>query len=188
MITTNKNIIDLAPILSEEFIEYELPIEKIREYQRFYDSRKDSIGILGTYLLQQMHDCEIVSVNKNESTIDIELNDISFWIKHKDTHKKENFSELKFPFHLRLINVNQFSINDVSENGEIIEIEDYNLIGAEVMNDQLIHFDKERIDLALTIWKYSESESNYKLVLISAEKIDIIEKQEEVLSKLINKQ
>jgi hypothetical protein len=185
MTSKANNIKDIAPILAEEFIEYELSVDKIREYQNFYDSKKESLGLLSKYLFNQMHDCEIISVKQTENLIDIKVRDINFFVNKENEYPDHDLFNCIFSFHLKIKNFETFSINQVLESGEIVEIKNYDLVGAEILYDQLIDFNEKGIELGLTLWKNSKKYDNYIFLKIGAEKIEIEEKQEEALKKLI---
>lgn len=186
MIDKNKNIVDIVPILSEDFIDTELSIDRIRDYKQFYTSNSHKLGKLSKYLMNQMHDCEILRTRFAEDSIEIEVNDINYFLKIEHDYPELKFGEQEYPFKIQITNYSEFSVHEVNEKGELIEIDNPNIVGAEILYDQLIKLDESKIDLGITLWKESKKHNNYLLLLISAEKISIEENQEKNIKKLIN--
>jgi len=187
MASDEKNIKDLVPILADIFIEYEPSINTSREYQAYFDSKKGKLGLLSNYMNRQMIDFEIISITQMDNNLDIEFNDTTYWFFKGVDFQEFDLNKITFPLHLIFKNVREYTVNEILENGRIVNNQEFNIIGAEILNDQLIYLDDSNIELGLALWKYSDNVSKHKLILVSAESFEIIEKQEQVFSELLKK-
>ena len=171
------NIKKFAPILADQFIGYKATLDSLRDFQTFIDSKKEALGELFKYLNNQMSDFEIISASLNDNILDIEINDTSYWISKDEISSDIDLYNEVFPFHLIYKNVHEYSVNEVLNDGTILNNHDFDIIGAEIMCDQLIDFDESKIVLGLKLWKYTDSLSKNALLIISADSFDVIDNQ-----------
>jgi hypothetical protein len=185
---------DIVPILADLFIsDYELSDQKLKDYQLFYISNLEKLGQLGKYLNNQMSDYEILSIEKGTNDLKFIINDLNYTLMAEEfvREKKLNIplDDIVFPIIIKFQGVNSYSVNEVSCDGDLIEINDHSVFyNSQILFDQLIYIDENNIEIGFSIWKYIGTRGKNFLLLISANLCQVSEAQIDLFNKITNGQ
>lgn len=174
---------DIAPLLAEDFIDFDINREK--QIQLATDNSQ-RLGLLKKYL-GLLHDSSIIRSNASNDKFSITLNDFTTHVfadvivnrqKLKIKHAK-----LVFPIKIDF-EITNLSFNTVDENGYIHSMEQTNF--DEYLSEQIISIDKDIIEIGLTVWKdgiKNRPDQNI-LILISSTNIVLTELQDKAWREL----
>ncbi len=188
----SNNIKDIAPILANVFMQdFVLTESLLCEYQKYYHSKQEKLGLLYNYLNNQMSDYEIISIKKNDQLLTMVINDLNYCLMAEDIAREKNLEaeiqNVLFPCIFTFQGIKHYSISEVGENGELTEISDYSVISnPQILFDQLIYIDKDTIELGISLWKYIGKTGKNFLLLITANNFEVLETQIEQFNKLVN--
>ena len=180
----NKSIEEIAPFLQEEFIDSDCSDSDKRSYWSLRSIVENSEPLIAKYLWNNLHDSNIASIEKTNSDLILKV----------DKKKKKTFSESlinnasknhQFLIELTFKNLKHFSINSVDDNGKMTEVNISSKAELEFLYDQPIEISENQISLAISIFVNSDEDSGkYLLMLISAERLCIVENQIDMLKSI----
>ena len=189
-IAESNNIKEITPLLANVFLnDFDLTDNHLINYQQYYTLNESMLGPLGKYLNNQMSDSEVLCIESDEKRLKIVINDLNYCLMAEEIIRVRGLlletKNLKFPCTFLFQDVLHYSINEIEINGQIAEIRDYSVIyNCQILFDQLIYIDKNTIEMALVLWKYSEGSGKNYLLLISAGSCSVLELQDEMLHQL----
>jgi hypothetical protein len=172
---------ELAPLLSDNFTDFE-PNEQLWEKNnQLIESNKSILGEYFKYQIQ-LHDSWIIKTeNKNDSFI-ITLNEFSHFVFANALIDKKNLrlnkDKLIFPLKLKFKSA-EYSLNDITEKGDIQQIE---FKKPDVfLHEQILELEKNNLKIGWVVWNYGEKNKQGKeyLLLITATEFEIVESQDE---------
>jgi hypothetical protein len=185
---------DIVPILADLFLsDYELSDQNLREYQLYYISNLGKLGQLGKYLNNQMSDYEILSIEKGADYVKFIINDLNYTLMAEELVRERKLdiplNDIVFPIILKFQGINSYSVNEVSSDGDLVEINDHSVFyNAQILFDQLIYIDEKNIELGFSLWKYIGTRGKNFLLLISANLCQVSEAQIDLFNKIKNGQ
>lgn len=191
-IKESNNIKDIVPILANVFLEDFVLSEYLHsEYQEFYNASGEALGCLTKYFNCQMSDSEVLSIEKDRDSVRIEVNDLNYCILAEELVREKNLKieiqNIQFPCTFLFQGIHHYTINEVDKDGTLVEISDYSIAyNSQILFDQLIFLDNQTIEIGFSLWKYIEDTGKNFLLLISADRCDVMETQIELFNKLAN--
>ena len=180
----NENIKGIAPFLQEEFIDVDCSDSNKKSYWELRSVVEKSNPVFAKYLWNNLHDSNIESIEKNNADLILKINDINAKT-FSETLNNNATKDHKFLIELAFKNLKHFSINSVDDNGEMTEVNISSNAELELLYDQPIEISDNRISLAISVFVNSDEHSGaYLLMLISAERLCVVEKQIDLLKSI----
>ncbi len=180
----NKSIEEIAPFLQEEFIDSDCSDSDKRSYWSLRSIVENSEPLIAKYLWNNLHDSNIASIEKTNSDLILKVDDINAKTFSESLINNASKNH-QFLIELTFKNLKHFSINSVDDNGKMTEVNISSKAELEFLYDQPIEISENQISLAISIFVNSDEDSGkYLLMLISAERLCIVENQIDMLKSI----
>ena len=188
----NRNIIEIAPFLAEDFVDLDEPIFDLKQYSRFLEDNSDQLGTLKKYLIGKLHDSWITNFELDEEKIQIKLNDFSIHVFSDAIVErfdiKIDHDKLVFPVTLEFKGNLKVEFFQVEENGDLKTIDQLSF--SEYLGEQVLKLNPDHIEIAFELWHDNPEKDlpgDRILVLVSAKEMKLIENQDKAWSEIFGK-
>ncbi|WP_053404614.1 hypothetical protein [Persicobacter sp. CCB-QB2] len=188
----NRNIIEIAPFLADDFVDLDEPIFDLTQYSKFLDENSDQLGNLKKYLNGKLHDSWITNFELDEKKIQITLNDFSTHVFSDAMVErfdiKIDHDKLVFPLTLELKENLKVEFFQVEENGDLITIDQFSF--SEYLGEQVLKLKHDQVKIAFELWHDNPNEDlpgDRILVLVSAKELELIENQDKAWNEIFGK-
>ncbi|MFO7938904.1 MAG: hypothetical protein R6U66_04055 [Bacteroidales bacterium] len=175
----NRKIQDIAPLIADDFIDYEVDEKTLQEYRDLLEQEKGRLGLYYDYL-PLLHDSKILKVDYTDSRFTLFLNDYTRYSMACALIDKKGYDvdkdKLEFPIEIDF-EISRMSFNSVDKKGVLHKTTP---VAPDILlYEQIIAFEKETMEVALVFLKEnSEEEDEYILVLLTVKKIEVKELQD----------
>lgn len=172
----NKRIQDIAPLLAENFIDFETDSLMREKYCTLIVNNSLRLGLYYRYL-NNLHDSWIIGTKMSEATYSLTLNDFKTHVFADTLISKKGLKfehdKLIFPIQIDF-EINDLTFNTVDDDGFISKIKPTRI--DEYLYEQILTVDSERIEIALGVWKNNKRKLGQQiLVLIDSKSILVSE-------------
>lgn len=178
--TDIKNIQTLAPLLAEDFIDFDEPIFDTDKYKEFLHDRKSRLGLYSKYLPFKLHDSWVVETNFTDKQFSITLNDFSTHVFADAIVDRFSLSiahdKLTFPLTLTFNSNLIVTYNTVDDDGNLHVISPVKL--DEYLYEQVIISDANKIEVVFHFWQSHEDKPGERIIVfVSAKEFSVTENQ-----------
>jgi hypothetical protein len=178
MTMSNINILTVAPMLAEDFVEKSDARFDAGEYQQFIHDNKARLGLFGKYLICKFHDSWVINTNISDNLFSVILNDFSTHVFADAIIEKKNLNieheKLVFPIQLDFKTNAKATFNEVDDDGNLTEINPVKL--DEYLYEQIISIENNKVEIAFEFWKAKPGKRF--ILLLTATEIVVLEKQD----------
>ncbi len=165
---------DLAPLLADDFIDFEVNSKTRKKYSKLIDENSQRLGLYHKYL-GLLNDSRFVKTNITSDKFSITLNDFTTHVFSDVIVDKNKLGidhdKLVFPVQVDFETIS-LTFNTVDEDGIIQSIEPTTI--NEYLYEQIISIDNDKIEIGLVAWKDGIEEERGKHILILMEVKNII--------------
>ena len=181
----NNRIQDIAPLLAEDFIDFEANSETKKKYSKLLTDNSKRLGLYLKYL-PRLHDSWFIETKLTENIFATKLNDFTTHVFADALIKKKNLKinhdKLVFPIHIDF-EIIDLTFNTVNDHGFIKEIERTEI--NEYLYEQILSIDEYEINLGLVVWENAENKPGKQiLILMSVKNIRMTEFQDKAWDNL----
>lgn len=173
-----KKIQDIAPIIADNFVDYDADSETRENYFQLLKN-SSRLGIYYKYL-SSLNDSWIIKTELADNKFTMIINDFTTHVFADALIDKKGLKidhkDLIFPLHLDFEKTD-LSFNSVDDDGFISKIEPTDI--NEYLCEQILSVDSDRISIGLVAWKNNKGKKQGKqiLILINAKNINMTEFQ-----------
>ena len=179
-IDMNRKIQDIAPLLADDFVDFEIDLLTIENYRKLLDQEKHRIGLYYKYI-PLLHDSGVIETKIMENKFSLTLNEFTRFVFASALIDKKglNIDKEKMTFPLQIdFDIINLTFNKVDDSGLIQPIEPTDL--GVYLYEQIVSIDNDKLEIGMIFWKdYENKPGEHILILLTARNINIIEKQDE---------
>ena len=182
--TESRNILRIAPLLADDFVDLDGPIFDSNKYSIFLDENANRLGSFKKYLSCKLHDSEIIDIRQEFDKFSIILNDYSTYVFAHTLIEWYNLpiglNNISFPLKIEFEGNLNVEYNKVDDNGNLIQISRTDL--DEYLYEQVTQIDKDKIEVVFHFWKtYVKTNKHGEriITIVSAKKLTLIENQDQ---------
>jgi hypothetical protein len=186
-----KNIQTIAPMLADDFIDFEESIFDTDKYSEFLRDRKSKLGLFTKYLVCKLHDSWVIETNLTDKQFSITLNDSSTHVFADAIVDRFSLSidhdKLTFPLTLTFDSNLAITYNTVDDDGNLQVISPVKL--DEYLYEQVTIADTDEIEVVFHFWQSHEERPGERIILIvSAKEFSLTENQDNAWQKIFGSQ
>lgn len=180
---TEKNILTIAPLLADDFIDLDEQIFDTDKYSEFLKQNDFRLGIFKKYLICKLHDSCIIDILQQDDKLTIILNDFSTYVfadaiidKFKLNIDSDN---ILFPIQIEFADILSIDYYKVDDNGRLDKIEPVKL--DEYLYEQVTKISEDKIEIVFNFWKSNinqDKPGESIIVIASARQLKITENQD----------
>jgi len=170
---------EIAPLLAEQFIDFEADSTIVANYDKLLHENADRIGLYQNYF-PLLHDSWFLDTTLTENKYSIILNDYTRYLFSLALIERKELEidpgDLVFLLHGDFV-TSDVTFNRVDNNGVMIPIEPTTI--DVYLYEQILEIDKEQIELGLVVWKnYPNKQGEHILILMGVKDIVVTEYQD----------
>jgi len=175
----SRKIQDIAPLIADDFINYEVEEQTLQEYRDLLEKEKHRLGLYYDYL-PLLHDSRILDVSFSDTRFTLFLNDYSRYSMASALVDKKGYdvdkAQMQFPIEIDF-DVSSMIFNSVDESGTLHETEP--VVPDVLLYEQIIAFKEDTMEVALVFLKeHADADDEYILVILTVKEIQLLELQD----------
>jgi len=176
-----KNIQTLAPLLAEDFIDFDERIFERDKYNEFINYKKNEPGLFSKYLICKLHDSRVIEINLTDKQFSITLNDFSTYVFADAIINRFSLpidsDKILFPLTLTFNTNIVVTYNTVDDDGNLHVVSPVKL--DTYLYEQVITADNDKIEVVFNFWQSNIDRPGERfIVIVSANDFSLTENQD----------